>query len=49
MKGLARGDGKIAIRTKKLGTVYRANEAGKLDTYEMTDVQFKDLKAFLGS
>jgi hypothetical protein len=49
VEGLARGDGKIAIRTKKFGTVYRGNEAGKLDTYEMTDVQIKQLKAFLGS
>ena len=34
---------------KKLGTVYRANEAGKLDMYEMTDVQIKHLQAFLSS
>jgi len=41
-------DGKIAIRTKKFGTVYRGDEAGKLDVYEMTDTQIKQLKTFLG-
>jgi len=41
-------DGKIEIRTKKFGSVYRGNEVGKLDVYEMTDTQIKQLKAFLG-
>jgi hypothetical protein len=44
---IAKG-GKIGIRTKKFGTVYRGNEAGKLDVYEMTDTQIKQLKTFLG-
>ena len=40
--------GKIGIRTKRFGTIYRGNEAGALHTYEMTDSQIKQLKAFLG-
>jgi TonB family protein len=42
-------NGKVAIRTKKFGTVYRGNEAGQLDRYEMTDSQIKRLKSFLAT
>ena len=41
-------NGKVAIRTKDFGTVFRGNEQGKFDQYEMTDNQIKKLKAFLG-
>jgi len=41
-------EGKIGILTKKFGTVYRGNEADATGTYEMTDTQIKQLKAFLG-
>lgn len=40
--------GKVAIRTKQFGTVYRGNEEGKFSTYEMTDSQIRQLKAVLG-
>lgn len=41
-------DGQIAIRSKQFGTIFRGNEEGTFDTYEMTDVQIGQLKAFLG-
>jgi hypothetical protein len=41
-------NGKLAIRTKDFGTVYRRDDVGKLDEYEMTDSQIKKLKTFLG-
>lgn len=41
--------GKIGIRTKRFGTIYRGNEPGTLHTYEMTDTQIKQLKAFLAT
>jgi ankyrin repeat protein len=41
-------DGKVAIRTKMFGTVYRGNRPATFDTYEMTESQIKKLKAFLG-
>jgi hypothetical protein len=39
---------KVAIKTKDFGTVYRGNEKGNYDTYELTDSQIKKLKTFLG-
>jgi hypothetical protein len=41
-------NGKVAIRTKDFGTVYRGNKKGELKTFEMTDSQMKKLKTFLG-
>jgi hypothetical protein len=41
-------DGKVVIRTRDFGTVYRPNEEGKLKIFEMTDSQIKKLKTFLG-
>jgi hypothetical protein len=40
--------GKIEIRTKKFGAVYRGNEPGTTEIYEMKDTQIKQLKAYLG-
>jgi len=42
-------NGKIAIRTKNFGTIYRGNEPGSFDTYEMTDSQIQKLKTFLNA
>ena len=42
-------NGKVAIRTKNFGTVYRGNKPGELDTFEMTDSQIKKLKTFMES
>jgi len=41
-------NGKVAIRTKMFGTVYRGNQPSTFDTYEMTDSQIKRLKTYLG-
>ena len=41
-------NGKVAIRTKDFGTVYRGNDEGTFDVYYMTDSQIKKLKKFLG-
>jgi hypothetical protein len=41
-------NGKVAIRTKQFGTVYRGNERGTFSAYEMTDRQIRQLKTFLG-
>jgi hypothetical protein len=41
-------NGKVAIRTRTFGVVYRGNSQGTFGTYEMTDTQIKNLKAFLG-
>ncbi|MGA2905856.1 MAG: hypothetical protein ABSD98_18680 [Candidatus Korobacteraceae bacterium] len=40
-------NGKVAIRTKKFGTVYRGDEPGNFSTYEMTDSQIRQIKTFL--
>lgn len=40
--------GKIGIRTKLFGTFYRGNEDETFDKYEMTDIQIRQLRAFLG-
>jgi TonB family protein len=40
-------NGKVAIRTKNFGTIYRGNEAGSFYTYEMTDSQIQELRTFL--
>jgi TonB family protein len=42
-------NGKVAIRTRRFGTVYRGNEEGTLDVYEMTDSQIERLKSYLAS
>jgi ubiquitin-protein ligase len=42
-------NGKVAIRTKKFGVIYRGNETGKFDVYEMTDGQITHLKTYLRS
>jgi hypothetical protein len=39
---------KVAIKLKDFGTVYRGNENGKFDVYEMTDIQINGLRKFLG-
>jgi hypothetical protein len=41
-------DGKIAINTKKFGTMYRNNEIDNTDTYWMPDSQINNLKTYLG-
>jgi hypothetical protein len=41
-------NGKVAIRTKNFGVVYRGNSEGTFATYEMMDSQIKKLKVFLG-
>jgi hypothetical protein len=41
-------NGKVAIRTKSFGVVYRGNSEGTFGVIEMTDSQIKKLKAFLG-
>jgi len=41
-------NGKVAIKLKNFGTVYRGNESGKFDVYEMTDSQISALRKFLG-
>lgn len=40
-------NGKVAIRTKKFGTVYRGNDPNTFGTYEMTGTQISQLKSFL--
>jgi len=40
--------GKVGIKTKDFGTIFRGNGEGTLDKYEMTEGQIKKLKAFLG-
>jgi ankyrin repeat protein len=40
--------GKVAIRTKMFGTVYRGNSSSTFGTYEMTESQIKRLQTFLG-
>lgn len=41
-------DGKVAIKTKDFGTVYRGNDDTTFDVYYMTDSQIEKLKKFLG-
>ncbi len=41
-------DGKVAIITKDFGVVFRGNEKGSFDKYEMTESQIANLKKFLG-
>ena len=44
----AEANGKVRIKTKDFGTVFKGNEQDTLHKYEMTDGQIKSLKAFLG-
>lgn len=48
LKSVGLENGKVAIRTKEFGTIYRGNEPGEFGAYEMTDRQIRQLKTFLG-
>jgi hypothetical protein len=41
-------NGKVAIRTRDFGTIYKGDEDDTLSTYEMTESQIKKLRSFLG-
>lgn len=41
-------NGKVGIKTKRFGTIFRGNEPGSFDKYEMTERQILKLKKFLG-
>ena len=49
LKSVGVVDGKVEIKTEDFGTVYKGNEFGSLDKYEMTESQIAKLKELLGS
>lgn len=48
LKSVGMVDEKVGIRTKQFGMIFRGNEPGSFDKYEMTETQIAKLKKFLG-